>query len=68
MVAEIHFPNLIRAAGDPALSITISNASTSLLTLKIMSVIALVGMPVVIAYTIVVYRIFKGKAGKKAGY
>jgi len=68
MVAAIHFPNLIRAAGDPALSITISNASTSLLTLKIMSVIALVGMPVVIAYTIVVYRIFKGKAGKKAGY
>jgi cytochrome d ubiquinol oxidase subunit II len=27
-----------------------------------MSVIALVGMPIVIGYTIFVYRIFKGKA------
>jgi len=27
-----------------------------------MSIIALVGMPIVIAYTIFVYRIFKGKA------
>jgi cytochrome bd ubiquinol oxidase subunit II len=68
MVAAIHYPNLIRSVGDPALSITIWNASTSLLTLKIMSVIALAGMPVVIAYTIFVYRVFKGKAGKKAGY
>jgi cytochrome d ubiquinol oxidase subunit II len=68
MVAAIHFPNLIKATGDPALSITIWNASTSLLTLKIMSVIALVGMPVVIAYSIYVYRVFKGKAGKEMEY
>jgi cytochrome bd ubiquinol oxidase subunit II len=67
MVAGIHYPNLIRAVGDPALSITIRNASTSLLTLKIMSVIAALGMPVVIAYSIFVYRVFKGKA-KKGGY
>jgi cytochrome d ubiquinol oxidase subunit II len=68
MVAALHFPNLIKAVDDPALSITIRNASTSLLTLKIMSVIALVGMPIVIGYSIYVYRIFKGKAGREVKY
>ncbi len=68
MVAAIHFPNLITAANDPALSITIRNASTSLLTLKIMAVIAIVGMPIVIAYSIFVYRVFKGKTGAEGGY
>lgn len=58
-----HFPNMIRSAGDPGLSITIYNASTGLHTLKIISIIALVGMPIVIAYTIFVHRIFKGKTG-----
>ena len=61
-VAAVHFPNLIKASNDEILSITIYNSSTGLQTLKLMSVIALVGMPIVIAYTIFVYRIFKGKA------
>jgi cytochrome d ubiquinol oxidase subunit II len=68
MVGAIHFPNLIKAAGDPSLSVTIYNGSTSILTLKIMTVIAAVGMPVVIGYTIYVYRVFKGKAGGKGTY
>jgi cytochrome bd ubiquinol oxidase subunit II len=59
--ASIHFPNLIKASNDQYLSITIFNSSTGLQTLKLMSVIALIGMPVVIWYTIFVYRIFKGK-------
>jgi cytochrome d ubiquinol oxidase subunit II len=57
-----HFPNLIKAINDPNLSITIFNGSTGLYTLKIMSVIALVGMPIVVGYTVFVYRVFKGKA------
>jgi cytochrome bd ubiquinol oxidase subunit II len=67
-VAVVHFPNLIRASNDPELSITIHNASSGFLTLKLMSVIALVGMPVVIGYTIYVYRIFKGKTGTDSGH
>jgi cytochrome d ubiquinol oxidase subunit II len=59
--AAIHFPNLIKASNDQNLSITIFNSSTGLPTLKLMSVIALIGMPVVIGYTVFVYRIFKGK-------
>ncbi|MGD0021808.1 MAG: cytochrome d ubiquinol oxidase subunit II [Smithellaceae bacterium] len=57
-----HFPHLIKAINDPNLSITIFNASTGLYTLKIMSVIALIGMPTVVGYTVFVYRVFKGKA------
>ncbi len=67
-VAAVHFPNLIKASNDQSLSLTIYNSSTSLLTLQVMSVIALVGMPVVIAYTIFVYRIFKGKAKPSSHY
>jgi cytochrome bd-type quinol oxidase subunit 2 len=33
-----------------------------------MAVIAIVGMPIVIAYSIFVYRVFKGKAGAEGGY
>jgi cytochrome d ubiquinol oxidase subunit II len=61
-VASVHFPNLIKASNGRSLSMTIYNSSTGLQTLKLMSVIALIGMPVVITYTIFVYRIFKGKA------
>ncbi|HDQ03595.1 MAG TPA: cytochrome d ubiquinol oxidase subunit II [Deltaproteobacteria bacterium] len=57
-----HFPNLIKAADTPYLSITIYNSSTGLYTLQVMSVIALVGMPIVVGYTVFAYRIFKGKA------
>ena len=62
------FPNLITASNDPALSLTIYNSSTSLYTLQVMAAIALIGMPVVIAYTIFVYRLFKGKAKADSHY
>jgi cytochrome d ubiquinol oxidase subunit II len=56
------FPNLITASNDPNFSLTIYNSSTSLYTLQVMAVIALVGMPIVIGYALFVYRLFKGKA------
>ncbi|HEX15747.1 MAG TPA: hypothetical protein ENF44_01295, partial [Deltaproteobacteria bacterium] len=43
------------------LSLTIYNASSSALTLKVMLIIALVGMPVVIGYTIYAYRSISGQ-------
>jgi cytochrome d ubiquinol oxidase subunit II len=67
-VGAIHYPNLVRAQ-DPSLSLTITNASSSALTLKVMLIIALVGMPLVVGYTIYAYRVFKGKVGADdAGY
>jgi len=61
MIGAVHYPNLVRAT-DPALSLTVTNASSSALTLKVMLIIALVGMPIVIGYTIFAFRVFKGKA------
>lgn len=55
------FPKMVPALGAPELSLTISNASSSELTLKVMLIMALIGMPVVVAYTIWMYRTFKGK-------
>jgi len=67
MIGAIHYPHLVRAT-DPALSLTVANASSSPLTLKVMLVIALVGMPVVAGYTVFAYRVFKGKVRPGAGY
>jgi len=56
-----NFPNMVPALNDPALSLTIYNSSSSQLTLTVMLVMALVGMPIVIAYTAFIYHVFKGK-------
>ena len=62
------FPNLITASNNPNYSLTIYNSSTGLYTLQVMTVIALVGMPIVIGYTLFVYRLFKGKAKADGHY
>ena len=68
VAGAIHYPNLVRAT-EPALSLTITNASSSALTLKVMLIIALVGMPLVVGYTVFAYRVFKGKVRPDdAGY
>lgn len=55
------FPNLIPSSIDPAYSLTIFNSSSSHYTLKIMTVVALIFVPIVIAYKIWVYRLFRDK-------
>lgn len=61
IAGSVMFPALVKSAGNPVYDITIYNASSGRLTLSVMLGIALAGMPVVIAYTVYVYRIFKGK-------
>ncbi|MDH4219658.1 MAG: cytochrome d ubiquinol oxidase subunit II [Candidatus Aminicenantes bacterium] len=61
IAGAIHFPNLVKASNDSALSLTIYNSSSSELTLRVILIIALVGMPIVIAYTTYLYKVFKGK-------
>jgi cytochrome d ubiquinol oxidase subunit II len=53
------FPNLIPSSMDPAYSLTIFNSSSSPYTLKIMTVVAFIFVPIVILYKIWVYRIFR---------
>jgi cytochrome d ubiquinol oxidase subunit II len=61
ITGSLLFPDLVRASNDPDLSLTVYNASSSLLTLRVMLIIAGVGMPVVIGYTIYLYKVFRGK-------
>ena len=55
------YPNLIYSNPDPANSLTIYNSASSQKTLGIMGIIALIGMPIVLAYTTTIYWIFRGK-------
>lgn len=55
------FPKLLPSSVDLAYSLTAYNASSTPYTLTVMLIIALIGMPLVIAYTTIIYRVFKGK-------
>jgi cytochrome d ubiquinol oxidase subunit II len=55
------YPNLILSNPGIANSLTIYNAASSQKTLSIMLIIALIGMPLVLAYTTSIYWIFRGK-------
>ncbi len=55
------FPNLLVSTLDPAWSLDIYNAASSQKTLGIITFMTLLGMPFVIAYTSVVYWVFRGK-------
>jgi cytochrome d ubiquinol oxidase subunit II len=52
------YPNLLISSIDPAFSLSAFNSSSSTLTLEIMLGVALVFVPIVIAYQIWVYRFF----------
>jgi cytochrome d ubiquinol oxidase subunit II len=55
------FPNLVYSLPIPENSLNIYNAASSHKTLGIMLVIACIGVPIVIAYTVCIYWIFRGK-------
>ena len=55
------FPNIVYSPDHPENSLTIYNAASSPKTLGIMLIIACIGVPVVIAYTISIYWLFRGK-------
>ncbi|PMP66735.1 MAG: cytochrome d ubiquinol oxidase subunit II, partial [Thermodesulfobacterium geofontis] len=52
------FPNILPSSIDPAYSLTIVNSSSSPLTLKIMTIVAVIFVPIVLAYTFWAYKIF----------
>ncbi len=53
------FPDLIPSSMDPAYSLTIFNSSSSIYTLRIMTAVALVLVPVIIGYQVWNYRVFR---------
>jgi len=55
------FPHMVYSVPEPAHSLTAYNAASTVRTLKIMTLIAVIGVPMVLSYTISVYYIFRGK-------
>jgi cytochrome bd ubiquinol oxidase subunit II len=55
------FPNLVVSNVDRAYDLSIYNAASSETTLRLMAIIAVIGMPFVATYTAIVYWVFRGK-------
>ena len=55
------YPSLVPSTASPEWSLTVFNARSSEKTLNVMLIIALIGMPCVLAYTAVIYWVFRGK-------
>ena len=53
------FPNVMISSTAADFSLTIYNASSSPYTLKVMTIVACVMLPIVLAYQIWTYRVFK---------
>ena len=62
---EIMFPRVLISSLNPAYSLTIYNASSSPYTLKVMSIIALIFLPVVLAYQGWTYWVFRKRVQAK---
>jgi cytochrome d ubiquinol oxidase subunit II len=60
-VALSLFPRLVPSSIDISYSLTIYNSCSSPLTLQTMLIIALIGMPIVIAYSAFIHFVFRGK-------
>ncbi|NNM42857.1 MAG: cytochrome d ubiquinol oxidase subunit II [Chlamydiae bacterium] len=62
------FPTLIRSSLNPTTnSLFIWDAASSPLTLKVLLIIVIIGVPLVIGYSIYIYRLFRGKVKIEKG-
>lgn len=56
------FPVFVRSTIDPEnYSLTVFNSSSSLLTMKVLMIIVIVGVPLILGYGTYIYRVFRGK-------
>ncbi|MFO0675483.1 MAG: cytochrome d ubiquinol oxidase subunit II [Polyangiaceae bacterium] len=55
------FPNLVLSTKAPGFTLTLWNSASSPKTLGLMLVVAVLGMPFVLAYTGIIYWVFRGK-------
>jgi len=60
------FPNLVLSKPEVGNSLTIYNSSSSQASLSTMFIITLIGFPFVVAYTIAIYWVFRGKVNTSA--
>ena len=62
------WPNLVTARNDPSYSITVYRAASSSKTLATMLIIAIIGIPLVLTYTAIVYWTFRRRVDAEANY
>ena len=62
------FPNLLPSSISPAYSVTVYNSSSSPLTLKVMTAVAFMFVPIMLAYKFWVYKNFSGKLTEEDVY
>jgi cytochrome d ubiquinol oxidase subunit II len=53
------FPRILISSVDPGYNLTIYNAAASPYTLKVMTIVALIFLPIVLVYQIWTYRVFR---------
>ena len=53
------FPNVFPASNNPSLSLTIDNASSTEYTLQVMTIVAVIFVPIVLVYQAWTYWIFR---------
>jgi cytochrome d ubiquinol oxidase subunit II len=61
LLAMAIFPNLVFDPWHPERSLSITAAASSESTLRLMRIIALLGLPFISTYTFIVYWVFRGK-------
>jgi cytochrome d ubiquinol oxidase subunit II len=61
LFAATVYPNLVISRPDLTNSLNIQNGSSTDKSLHFMFVVALIGVPIVLAYTISIYYVFRGK-------
>lgn len=59
------YPNVMTSTIDPDYSLTVFNASSTTLTLQIMSIVALIFVPIVLVYQSWSYWVFRKRVGPK---
>jgi cytochrome d ubiquinol oxidase subunit II len=62
-----NYPVLVPARNLAANSLTASGSAADRSALIALLVLALAGMPLILGYTIVVYRVFRGRASREEG-
>jgi len=61
LIAVELYPNLVLSSVDEKYNLTVQNAASSTKSLKIMLIVAAIGVPLVGIYTAFVYKTFRGK-------
>ncbi|MEA2023870.1 MAG: cytochrome d ubiquinol oxidase subunit II [Actinomycetota bacterium] len=59
------YPNVMTSTIDPTYSLTVFNASSTTMTLQIMSVVALIFVPIVLVYQSWSYWVFRKRVGRE---